>query len=309
MIQEPGLGRILLWPSPRLPNGWWYCNGGLLSTFEHERLFSLMGNTFGGDGSTTFALPDLRGRRAVGATPSAPLGTHVSDAAAGSDSPGFLGLDYIIRLDSPYTGHTDLLGEVAWSPFADEVAGWLPADGRLVRQSPEHFQLERQLGTTYGGGRGQFALPDLRQRAAVGAKGTLKLGATGSAAVGTAGKPQLGALSLQPILQERSWGAGDKLVGSIVAWAGNGPPPGGWMECLGQELPVAQNAALHAVVGQAFGGDGRSTFALPDLGARFPVGAATGGPKVGSAGGLADGSGQAPYLALRYLIATSGIFV
>lgn len=308
MIQEPGLGRILLWPSPRLPDGWWYCHGELLPTFEFERLFSLLGTTFGGDGGTTFALPDLRGRRAVGATPSAPLGTHATDAAGGDGSPGFLGLDYIIRLDSPYTGNTALVGEVAWSPFAEEVAGWLPADGRQVPQS-QHFELEGQLGTTYGGGRGQLVLPDLRQRAAVGANSELKLGATGAAAVGTAGKPQLGALSLQPILQERSWGAGDQFVGSIVAWAGNGPPPAGWLECLGQELPVAQHPALNAVLGQTFGGDGRSTFALPDLGARFPVGAATGGPQRGSASGLADGSGQAPYLALRYLIATSGIFV
>jgi len=47
------------------PPGWARCDGQLLPIAEHEALFSLLGTTFGGDGKTTFALPDLRGRAAM----------------------------------------------------------------------------------------------------------------------------------------------------------------------------------------------------------------------------------------------------
>ena len=47
------------------PRGWAHCNGQLLPIAQHSALFSLLGTTYGGDGRTTFALPDLRGRSAV----------------------------------------------------------------------------------------------------------------------------------------------------------------------------------------------------------------------------------------------------
>ncbi|AXG74394.1 phage tail protein [Flavobacterium arcticum] len=47
------------------PRGWAFCNGQLLSIAENTALFSLLGTTFGGDGRTTFGLPDLRGRSIV----------------------------------------------------------------------------------------------------------------------------------------------------------------------------------------------------------------------------------------------------
>lgn len=47
------------------PEGWAFCNGQLLSIAQDEALFNLIGTTYGGDGQTTFALPDLRGRMAI----------------------------------------------------------------------------------------------------------------------------------------------------------------------------------------------------------------------------------------------------
>lgn len=49
------------------PRFWLYCNGALLSIAQNTALFSLLGTTYGGNGQTTFAVPDLRGRVAVGA--------------------------------------------------------------------------------------------------------------------------------------------------------------------------------------------------------------------------------------------------
>lgn len=49
------------------PRSWFFCNGALISIAQNTALFSLLGTTYGGDGQVTFAVPDLRGRVAVGA--------------------------------------------------------------------------------------------------------------------------------------------------------------------------------------------------------------------------------------------------
>jgi len=63
---EPYLGEIRLFAGAYAPAGWAACDGQLLRITENEALFSLIGTRYGGDGVTTFGLPDLRGRWAVG---------------------------------------------------------------------------------------------------------------------------------------------------------------------------------------------------------------------------------------------------
>jgi microcystin-dependent protein len=59
---EPYVGEIRMFVGNAAPQGWMFCDGQLLSIDENGDLFSLLGTTYGGDGETTFALPDLRGR-------------------------------------------------------------------------------------------------------------------------------------------------------------------------------------------------------------------------------------------------------
>lgn len=61
-MTEPFLGEIQIFPFGFAPRGWASCNGQLLPINQNQALFSLLGTTYGGDGKTTFALPDLRGR-------------------------------------------------------------------------------------------------------------------------------------------------------------------------------------------------------------------------------------------------------
>lgn len=61
-MDEPFIGEIRLCGFPFAPRGWALCNGQLLAIAQNQALFSLLGTTYGGDGRTTFALPDLRGR-------------------------------------------------------------------------------------------------------------------------------------------------------------------------------------------------------------------------------------------------------
>lgn len=65
-------------------------------------------------------------------------------------------------------------------------------------------------------------------------------------------------------------------VGEIRMFAGNFAPAG-WMLCQGQLLPISENQTLFALIGTTYGGDGQSTFALPNLQSRVPVHMGTGG--------------------------------
>ncbi len=64
--------------------------------------------------------------------------------------------------------------------------------------------------------------------------------------------------------------AQDAMIGEVRMFAGNFAPRG-WAFCHGQLLPIAQNTALFSLLGTTFGGDGRTTFGLPDMRGRAPV--------------------------------------
>jgi microcystin-dependent protein len=62
MSVEPFIGEISMFAGNFAPRGWAFCEGQLLSISQNQSLFSILGTTYGGDGRTTFGLPDLRGR-------------------------------------------------------------------------------------------------------------------------------------------------------------------------------------------------------------------------------------------------------
>jgi microcystin-dependent protein len=61
-MSQPFIGEIRMFAGNFAPVGWMLCQGQLLSIAENEALFTLIGTTYGGDGQSTFALPDLQGR-------------------------------------------------------------------------------------------------------------------------------------------------------------------------------------------------------------------------------------------------------
>lgn len=64
-MTTPYVGEIRLLAFPRIPSGWFACDGSLKSINEYQLLFTLLGTSYGGDGVNTFAVPDLRGRLPV----------------------------------------------------------------------------------------------------------------------------------------------------------------------------------------------------------------------------------------------------
>lgn len=72
---EAYIGQIMMFAFGFPPRGWALCDGQLLPINQNQTLYSILGTTYGGDGRTTFALPDLRGRLPVQENASLPLGS------------------------------------------------------------------------------------------------------------------------------------------------------------------------------------------------------------------------------------------
>ncbi|MBT8262307.1 MAG: tail fiber protein [Bacteroidia bacterium] len=118
--QEGFIGEIKLFAGNFAPRGWAFCDGQLLAISGNSALFSILGTTYGGDGRTTFGLPDLRGRVPVGPRNGQgmtdvrlgqkfgpyenkkPDGSSESPASARKVKQGTLGLNYIICLIGVY---------------------------------------------------------------------------------------------------------------------------------------------------------------------------------------------------------------
>jgi len=276
------LGEVSLFAGNYAPDGYAFCNGQMLPIAQNQALFNLVGTTYGGDGQTTFALPDLRGRVGVG------MGTGV-------------GL-------SPR-----LLGERNGAETVTLTTAQLPA----------HTHTLPPPGTVTG--------------------------STGSGAPYSNLQPELDLnylIALQGVFPARDEGSpfvgSDPLLGQLVISASNLVPQG-YASCNGQILPINQNTALFSLLGTTYGGNGQTTFALPDLRGRAPIGTGQGSglsnQNLGEAAGVEsltltdsqlpphthtvtglggpttaiDGGGLSqttmqPTLALNYIIALGGIF-
>jgi len=83
-MADPFIGEIRMFAGNFPPHGWSYCNGSILAISQNTALFQLIGTTYGGNGQTTFGLPDLRGRipvhQGIGS-----MGTFALGQAAGQE--------------------------------------------------------------------------------------------------------------------------------------------------------------------------------------------------------------------------------
>jgi len=84
-MSEPFVGEIRMFAGNFAPRGWAFCDGQLLAVSQNDALFSLLGTIYGGDGRTTFGLPDLRGRVPIHAGQGPGLSNRRIGAKAGSE--------------------------------------------------------------------------------------------------------------------------------------------------------------------------------------------------------------------------------
>ena len=85
-MSEPFVGEIRMFAGNFAPRGWAFCDGQLLAVSQNDALFSLLGTIYGGDGRTTFGLPDMRGRIPIHAGSGPGLSNRRLGAKAGAES-------------------------------------------------------------------------------------------------------------------------------------------------------------------------------------------------------------------------------
>ena len=209
---NPLIGGVGLFAGNFAPRGWAFAEGQVLQISQHTALFSILGTTYGGDGRSTFALPDLRGRTAIGAR----RGPGLSNVRLGEK-----------------TGEREVSLTIPQMPRHTHPlpGGSLTTDATGGNQS--HENTAPSLGLNYV----VALVGTFPSRNLTGDEGD---------------EPGSGNL------------ADDPLLGSISLFAGTFAPRG-WAFADGQLLLISENEALFSIFSDTYGGDGRTTFALPDM--------------------------------------------
>lgn len=190
---QPYLGEIRIFAGSFAPAGYAFADGRILNISSNTALFTLLTNRFGGNGTTTFALPDLRGRTIVGVGTGNGLATYTNGQSMGTNvltltashlaahahglstgSTGSVGGGQPFENRQPYLaldvqvateGTPDYIGEVrffGYRRFADTSGALLPIE--------DYTSLFLQIGTAFGGdGEVDFRAPDFRGRTLLGA--------------------------------------------------------------------------------------------------------------------------------------------
>lgn len=118
---EPFLGQITLFGCNFAPVGWALCEGQLLSIAQNTALFSLLGTNFGGNGTSIFGLPDLRGRVALGVGQQPGLSSYVIGETGGEEA--------MTIGSSTYPSHAHALVAAAGAATVNAPGGAVEAEG------------------------------------------------------------------------------------------------------------------------------------------------------------------------------------
>jgi microcystin-dependent protein len=140
-VSQPYVGEIRMFAGNFAPAGWMFCEGQLLPISEYETLFNLIGTTYGGDGQTTFALPDLRGRLPVH------QGNGFTLAETGGVETVTLTTSQIPQHQHPYLASTD--GGATADPTGNVLAA-VPNIKAYIQQAPTAALAAQSIGSTGG---------------------------------------------------------------------------------------------------------------------------------------------------------------
>lgn len=117
--QQPFVGQIRIFAGNFAPQGWVFCDGQLLSIADNATLFNLIGTTYGGDGQTTFAVPDLRGRLPIDRG----QGPSTSSYILGQSG----GVETVTLTTQQIPSHTHTAAAFSYSGSADKPSNTIPA--------------------------------------------------------------------------------------------------------------------------------------------------------------------------------------
>lgn len=133
-MSEPFLGSIILFGGNFAPRGWAFCNGQLLPIAQNTALFSLLGTTYGGNGQTTFALPDLRSRVPVHFGQGPGLSSYSLGQSAGAET------ITLTQAEMPAHAHTQPASNA--NQTTNRPNGAVPAKGGVYAGATDGSQLD-----------------------------------------------------------------------------------------------------------------------------------------------------------------------
>jgi microcystin-dependent protein len=155
------LGEIRMFAGTFVPSGWAQCDGSTLPIQEYGELAEIIGKTYGGDGFTTFGLPNLGTNAPVHRSGVYPMG-QTSSGALGVEAASSASMLFLIALTAP-EDFPPLVGEVRTFGFGAVPNGWALCDGSILNVA-DNTLIYSVVQNQYGGSseQGTFALPDLR---------------------------------------------------------------------------------------------------------------------------------------------------
>jgi microcystin-dependent protein len=158
----PYLGEIRMFAGTFAPSGWAKCDGSLLAIQDYPELYSLLGKTYGGDGQSTFGLPDLGPNTPIHRSSAHPLGETAS-GPLGVDAQPAPVLFIIATTTPPASADIPFVGEIRTFSFGAVPREWALCDGSILNIK-DYAALYSIIENRYGGSNEQltFALPDLR---------------------------------------------------------------------------------------------------------------------------------------------------
>lgn len=227
------LGEIVLFAGRSAPRGWALCDGQILEVDDHPRLFGRIGETFGGDGRTTFTLPDFRGRVPLHSGQGSGLSPYKMGDKGGSES--------VALRTAELPAHNHPVQATSGAGCSKEPQG--------------HILAQSSAWDVY---RPNVPGDDMHP------------GAIAAAGEGEPHDNMLPFLCLNFIIAMRDGGSNGQAKdkgspwGAVEMVAGN-QVPDGYVPCDGRLLPVSRHRELFESISTTYGGDGVENFAVPDL--------------------------------------------
>jgi len=263
---QPYVGEIRIFAGNFAPSGWLFCDGQLLSIAENEMLFLLIGTTYGGDGQTTFQLPDLRGRAALHQGTGPGLITYTIGQQGG--------VEEVTLTTNQIPNHSHNLAYNAAKGESVNPASNFPA--RNSAGASQYGELSNDnahastLGVSGGNQPHENRQPYLTVNYIISLYGVYPSQSKDGS--GTDYKLLNPDGTIEKFEPTRS---SNPFLSEILIFPFSYTPRG-YAACNGQLLPINQNQALFTLLGTNYGGNGTTNFALPDIRGRVPVGVGTG---------------------------------
>ncbi|MFK7911388.1 MAG: tail fiber protein [Akkermansiaceae bacterium] len=295
----PRTGDMMLFAGKFDINGWSLCDGKLQQKKSSQRMARLLGKRFGGDGTTTFGLPNLSKASAAMGKETCSVKVRKKNKTfrflIAKDKWGFgSGGESYLQPGNPLKPSNGIVGEIRLTPLTHLTDGWVYCDGAILTIS-RCRDLFSVIGTQYGGdGKYSFAVPNLGKITGVATAGDqlgkdkLRYIICTKGAVPVRG--QHGKAASTRMLYK---GDRERYTAEVILFAGDFAPQN-WSFCDGKKLPIRGYTGLFSMIGTIYGGDGMKTFAVPNCKNVERVWA--------KATGVKEGKGP------RYVIQTYGVY-